>query len=120
MKLIRATLTNLRLLHFIFVVFTSALIFFQTTFPVLAITSYQSEPTEGTTQLLETQRRTDEISKSPPINPQDVTDATRGRGLNEVQGEADIDKMYSPENSQSATSVQQEVEGFLKKVTGKE
>jgi hypothetical protein len=120
MKLIRDKIANLRLLQFIFILFTSALLIFQITFPVLAITSYQSEPTEGPTQLLETQRRTDEISKSAPINPQDVSDATKGRGLNEVQGEADIDKMLRPENSQAATSVEQEVEGFLKKVTGKE
>jgi len=120
MKLIRFTLAKLRLLHLILVVFTCAFMYCQFTLPALAITSYQSDPTEGTTQLLETQRRTDEVgSRSTPLNREEVTDAHRGLGLNEVQGDADIDKMQNPENSQSATSVKDEVEGLLKKVTGK-
>ena len=41
------------------------------------------------------------------------------RGLNEVQGAADIEKMKRPENTESGTtSVEQEVESFLEKITG--
>jgi hypothetical protein len=118
MKLIRFTLAKLRLLHLILVVFTCAFMYCQVTLPALAITSYQSDPTEGTTQLLETQRRTDEVSRSAPLNRQEVTDANRGRGLNEVQGDADIDKMQNPENSQSSRSFKDEVESLLQKATG--
>ncbi|MBD2292945.1 hypothetical protein H6G06_05475 [Anabaena sphaerica FACHB-251] len=118
MKILDFAISRLRLAsRFIFVAFACAFIFLFNAFPALAISSYQSEPTEGPTQLLETQRRTDEAAQSPPIGLKESQEKTK-RGLNEVQGDADIDKMKRPENSRSATSVEQEVEGFLEKVTG--
>ncbi|QYX31354.1 hypothetical protein [Sphaerospermopsis torques-reginae] len=105
-------------LRLIVVAFACTFIFLFNAFPALAISSYQSEPTEGTTQLLETQRKTDEAAKKPPIGMKESQEKTR-RGLNEVQGAADIEKMKRPENTESATtSVEQEVEGFLEKITG--
>lgn len=103
--------------RFIFVALSCVFIFLFNAFPASAISSYQSEPTEGTTQLLETQRRTDEAAKSPPMGLKETQEKTK-KGLNEVQGDADIQKMKRPENSQNATSVEEEVEGFLEKVTG--
>ncbi|BAZ80854.1 hypothetical protein PN497_17395 [Sphaerospermopsis kisseleviana CS-549] len=98
--------------------FACTFIFLFNAFPALAISSYQSEPTEGTTQLLETQRKTDEAAKKPPIGMKESQEKTR-RGLNEVQGAADIEKMKRPENTESGTtSVEQEVESFLEKITG--
>lgn len=102
---------------FLVIAFTCALIFLSSTIPTFAIESYQSEPTEGTTQLLETQRKTDEVAKSPPATLKEVQKKSN-EGLNEVQGAADIEKMKRPENSQSATSVEDEVKSFLEKVTG--
>jgi hypothetical protein len=104
-------------LKFLVIAFTCALIFLSSTIPAFAIESYQSEPTEATTQLLETQRKTDEVAKSPPPTLKEVQKKSN-EGLNEVQGAADIDKMKRPENSQSATSVEDEVKSFLEKVTG--
>ncbi|MEA5550455.1 hypothetical protein VB713_05595 [Anabaena cylindrica UHCC 0172] len=103
--------------RYIFIAFACAFIFLFSASPALAISSYQSEATEGTTQLLETQRQADEATKSPPIGLKETQKKTK-KGLNEVQGDADIDKMKTPKNSQGATSVKQEVEGFLEKVTG--
>ncbi len=101
----------------LFVAFTCAFLFLTTTFPALAISSYQSDLKEGTTQLLETQRQTDKATKAPPLGLKETQEKTK-RGINEVQGDADIDKMKRPENSKSATSVPEEVEGFLEKITG--
>jgi hypothetical protein len=101
----------------ILVIFTCSFIFLFHAFPALAISSYQNDPTEEPTQLLEIQRKTDEAAKEPPIGMKESQEKTR-RGLNEVQGEADIEKMKRPEDSQSGTSVEQEVEGFLEKITG--
>ncbi|HLP88196.1 MAG TPA: hypothetical protein VK184_06335 [Nostocaceae cyanobacterium] len=109
--------TLLHHLRYFMVMFICAVIFCFNTLPAAAITSYQSEPTEGTTQLLETQRKTDEAAKAPPLTLREAQEKTRG-GLNEVQGTADIEKMKRPENSQTATSVEQEVKGFLEKMTG--
>jgi|688.fasta_scaffold1003247_2 hypothetical protein len=118
MKILDFAISRLQLVsRLLFVSFACAFLFLTTTFPALAISSYQSNPKEGTTQLLETQRQTDKAAKAPPLGLKETQEKTK-RGINEVQGDADIDKMKRPENSQSATSVPEEVEGFLEKITG--
>ncbi|OKH14143.1 hypothetical protein NIES592_12495 [Fischerella major NIES-592] len=107
-----------RPVRFLFVAFTCALLLFSNAFPAAAIQSYQSNPTEATDQLLETQRQTDEVAKSAPLGLKETQQRTSGGGLNEVQGTADAEKMNRPENSQEAVSVEEEVSNFLKKVTG--
>jgi hypothetical protein len=118
MKLMRAILSRINLPHFILAIFASVSFFLSNTFPALAISSYSNNPKGGTTQLLDIQRRTDKVAESPPLNLKQVEKAQAGKGLNEVQGDADINKMKRPENSQDAVSVEEEVAGFLKKVTG--
>jgi hypothetical protein len=118
MKILDFVKSRLRLVaRFLVVAFVCAFIFLFNAFPALAISSYQSQPREGTTQLLETQRQTDTATRVPPIGLKETQEKTK-RGLNEVQGDADIEKMKTPENSQSATSVEDEVEGILEKITG--
>ncbi|MTJ51097.1 hypothetical protein [Dolichospermum sp. UHCC 0259] len=118
MKILDFAISRLQLAsRLLFVAFACAFLFLTTAFPALAISSYQSNPREGTTQLLETQRQTDEAAKAPPLGLKETQEKTK-RGLNEVQGDADIDKMKRPGNSKSATSVPEEVEGFLEKITG--
>ncbi len=106
-----------RPVRFLIAAFTCALLFFSSTFPAAAISSPTSHPEEATTQLLETQRQTDNVSQEPPPGLKEVTEKSN-EGLNEVQGAADIDKQNRPENSQGATTVEDEVKGFLEKVTG--
>ncbi|ALF53941.1 hypothetical protein ACX27_15500 [Nostoc piscinale CENA21] len=118
MKNMTSVLSLLRPVRFLIVAFTCALVLFSNAFPALAIESYKSEPTEATTQLLETQKKTDEVGRSAPPGLNKVQEESN-KGLNEVQGDADIDKMKRPENSQDATSVRDEVENLLEKVTGK-
>jgi hypothetical protein len=95
-----------------------AVFIFTNAIPVLAIESYQSKPQEGTTQLLETQRLTDEVSRSAPPDLK-ATQERANKGINEVQGDADADKMKRPGNSKSAVTVKDEVKNVLDKVTGK-
>ncbi|MBW4558392.1 MAG: hypothetical protein KME59_21185 [Trichormus sp. ATA11-4-KO1] len=117
MKIFAPVLSILRPVRFVIVATVGALIFLSSALPAFAISSYQSSPTEGPTQLLETQRKTDEIAKSEPPKLKEVQEKSN-KGLNEVQGDADIDKMKRPENSQSATSVEENVQNFLERVTG--
>jgi flagellar motility protein MotE (MotC chaperone) len=117
MKVIPLVLSVLRPARFIIVAFTCALLFLSNTFPAFAIDSYQSDPKEGTTQLLEIQRKTDEIAKSAPLGLEKVQKESN-KGLNEVQGDADIDKQKRPSNSKSSTSVEENVKNILEKVTG--
>jgi hypothetical protein len=119
MKIIASVLSNLRPVRFLVVAFTCALLLLSSAFPAFAIESYQSDPTEATDQLLETQRKTDEAAKSPPPGLKEVQ-KNSNEGLNEVQGAADIEKQKRPDNSQSSTSVEDNVKSFLDKVTGKD
>jgi hypothetical protein len=118
MKKINFGLSMLRPVRFVIVAFICTLLFVTNVFPAAAISSAKSDATEATDQLLETQRETDEIAKSAPPSLTEVQERSN-RGLNEVQADADIDKMKRPENSQEATTVEDEVNSFLKKVTGK-
>jgi hypothetical protein len=117
MKMINFSLSMLRPVRFVIVAFTIALLFLSSAFPVAAIGTSKSNVTEATDQLLETQRKTDKIAKSAPASLKEVEERS-SEGLNEIQGDADIDKMKRPDNSQDATSVEDEVNSFLKKVTG--
>jgi hypothetical protein len=118
MKIIASVLSVLRPVRFLVVAFTCALILLSSAFPAFAIDSYQSDPTEGTTQLLDIQRKTDEAAKSPPAGMKKVQKESN-KGLNEVQGAADIDQQKNPGNSQSSTSVEENIKNVLEKVTGK-
>ncbi|MBD2448005.1 hypothetical protein H6G76_12680 [Nostoc sp. FACHB-152] len=118
MKNMTFVLSLLRPVRFLVVAFTCALLLISNAFPAFAIESYQSNPTEATTQLLETQKKTDEIGRSAPPGLKKVQEESN-KGLNEVQGDADIDKMKRPENSQNATTVEEEIQNVLEKVTGK-
>ncbi|MEH2288384.1 hypothetical protein [Nostoc sp.] len=118
MKMITAVLSIFRPVRFLVVAFTCALVLFSNAFPAFAIDSYQSSPQEGTTQLLDIQRKTDEAAKEPPKGLKEVQKESN-KGLNEVQGAADIDKQKRPENTQSAKSVEEKANSFLDKITGK-
>ncbi|MEH2269048.1 MAG: hypothetical protein V7K68_11540 [Nostoc sp.] len=118
MKIVASVLSMLRPVRFLVVAFTCALVLLSNAFPAFAIDSYQSNPTEGTTQLLDIQRKTDEAAKEPPAGLKKVQKESN-QGLNEVQGAADIDKQKRPENSEGATSVEENVKNLLDKVTGK-
>ncbi len=103
-----------------FLVATCALLILSNAVPAFAIESYQSNVKEGPTQLLETQKLTDEVSRYAPGTPNmEQSQERANKGLNEVQGDADIDKMKTPGNSQDAVTVEDEVNNLLKKVTGK-
>ncbi|MDZ8055301.1 MAG: hypothetical protein RMX68_000230 [Aulosira sp. ZfuVER01] len=118
MKIIALVSSILRPVRLLVVGFTCALLLLSNAFPAFAIDSYRSNPEEATTQLLDIQRKTDEVERSAPPGLEEVQKKSN-EGLNEVQGDADIDKMKRPSNSQSATSVEDKVENFLEKVTGK-
>lgn len=118
MKIFSVALSMLRPVRFLIVAFTCALLFLSSTVPAFAISSYQSEPTEATDQLLETQKATDEVAKSAPLGLKEVQKKSN-EGLNEVQGAADINKQKRPANSQDSSSVEGDIQNFLEKVTGK-
>jgi hypothetical protein len=118
MKNISFGLSVLRPVRFIIVAFTCALLIFSYAFPAAAISTQKSSPEKATDQLLQTQKKTDELTAKPPLGLEETIERAN-QGLNEVQGAADINKMNRPENSQAATSAEDQVENFLEKITGK-
>ncbi|OUL35471.1 hypothetical protein BV372_11290 [Nostoc sp. T09] len=118
MKIIALVTSILRPVRFLFVAFTCALLLLSNAVPAFAIDSYQSNPEEATTQLLDIQRKTDEVERSAPPGL-DKVQKESNKGLNEVQGDADIDQMKRPDNTKAAESVEGKIENFLEKVTGK-
>ena len=92
-----------------------ALLFFVNALPAAAVDSYNSSPTEGETQLNETIRKTEEVSRSNPRSLGELQRTQQGEGgLNAVQGKADAQKMSRPENSPEAKSVETKIKEGLK------
>jgi hypothetical protein len=118
MKIIGFVSSLVRPVRFLVVAFTCALLLLTNAFPALAMGTTKSATTEATDQLNQIQRKTDEKATEPPLGREE-TQAETYQGLNEVQGDADFDKMKRPENSQNATTVKDEVGNFLEKMTGK-
>ncbi len=108
MKSIALTLSGMRPVRFLIGSVICALIFFSNAFPAAAISSPKSAPEDSTTQLLETQKKTDEITTEPPPGLKEVQKKSN-EGLNEIQGAADLDKMKRPDNTQSSSTVEENI-----------
>ncbi|MGF1569439.1 MAG: hypothetical protein ACFCVD_15460 [Nodosilinea sp.] len=85
--------------------------------PALAFGNSGPSQSEGTAQM----NRLQDISKravdAEPRNRGEVQRAAQ-KGPNEVQGNADLDKMNSPEDSSGATTIKDQVENALETITG--
>ncbi|MGF1479339.1 MAG: hypothetical protein ACFB4I_07580 [Cyanophyceae cyanobacterium] len=106
---------SLRWVRLLVVVCFCALLLTINVRPAAAIDSYKSNPAEGETQLNETIRKTEEVSRSKPRSMQEQQGYQEGKaGLNAVQGTADAEKMSRPENSSEATSVETKIKEGLR------
>jgi hypothetical protein len=74
------------------------------TSPALAFGNSSSKPSEGEAQLNGIYEESLKAA-NPDADPQSMKEvqAKNKEGLNEVQGRADIDKMYNPSNSKGST-----------------
>jgi hypothetical protein len=103
------------------VMFTCALLFVANLAPANAAsmnnTGANSDLTKGSERLDDVQKKSEEILRNPPMSLDRVQDESN-KGLNEVQGAADIQDMNRPSNSQQATSIQEKAEQVLEKVKG--
>ncbi|MEG4503221.1 low temperature-induced protein [Microcoleus sp. F6_B4] len=99
-----------RLVRTLIAVCFCALMFVSNAFPAFAVTS---SPTKGEDKLLGIEKESQEVVQKKPMSLEE-TQEKASKGPNEVQGDADIDKMKNPSNT-SATSFEQQV----KKAVGK-
>lgn len=84
--------------------------------PAMAFGNSSSSPSDGTTQMNKLQETSERALDAEPRNQQEVQRKAQ-RGPNEVQGDADLNTMNSPADSQSATTVQDQIENVLEKIT---
>jgi hypothetical protein len=100
-------------IRLVLTVIVCGLLFISNTFPAQAVTS---NPRDGEANLNEIQRRTDDVGYSDPQGLDEVVKQSN-KGLNEVQGDADKDKMISPRDAKNATTVEEQADNLLDKLT---
>lgn len=88
------------------------LLFAANAYPAQAV---NSKPTDGEASLNRIQDKTDDVARSNPRNINEVTKEAQ-KGLNAVQGDADADKMISPDET-NATTVQEQAAKFFDNLT---
>lgn len=100
-----------RLVRTLIAVCFCALMFVSNAFPALAVTS---SPTKGEDKLLGIEKESQEVVLKKPMSLEE-TQEKASKGPNEVQGDADIEKMKNPSNTQ-ATSFEQQVKKAVSKI----
>lgn len=113
MQSMRFNLPVRRLFSALMAVCICALMFISTVSPAFAVSS---NPTKGEDKLLGIERKSQEVTLSDPYS-MEKTKTEANKGINEVQGDADLDKMINPENT-TATSVEEQAKNFLEKIAG--
>lgn len=93
-----------------------ALLVFSQVLP--AYSSPNSNPTSGEANLLDIERKSQEAVLADPYS-REKTQTEANKGLNEIQGDSDINKMKRPENTRGAKSVEQKIETALEKIQDK-
>ena len=115
MKLITKIISAIRPLRFLFTAFISTILFVSTVAPAQAgMMSSKSKLTDATTQLNKIDDKAQKAIDKPAMNLTEIEKRSQN-GLNEVQGSADKNKMYTSNSSEPA--IGKDIEKALKKIT---
>lgn len=114
MSFISFNLPTQRLVRALVAVCICAMLFVSSAFPAFAITS---NPTKGEDKLLGIEKEAQEAVQNKPMGLKE-TQEKASEGPNEVQGDADMDKMKNASNT-NATSFEQQVKNVVEGITGK-
>lgn len=93
-----------------------ALLMFSNAFPAFAISSDRSKASDGEVQLDNIYEKSEDALRKGMPNMEEVQEES-AKGFNEIQGDADMDKMSRPDNSGQATTAKEQAERALKKLT---
>ncbi|NJL22436.1 MAG: hypothetical protein HC895_19090 [Leptolyngbyaceae cyanobacterium SM1_3_5] len=115
----RSTLSKLRPLRFLMAAFVATIVFFTYAFPALAISAPKSDPREGEAPINDIYELSEDALKGGPPGLE-ATSKPANQGLNEVQADADAEKMVTTEDSKEAVTAQDQVEKVLERITGKD
>ncbi len=110
MKYVSAWLSRLSFEKVLLSTVLATVLFFASGFPAFAA---KSAPTKGTVQLDKIEQKTQEAIDSPPMSLEAVVERSKGK-LNEVQGNADSEKMKRSDNAE--LPVVKQAEKALKKM----
>ncbi len=89
-----------------------AVVLFVNATPAFAISSSPSAPSDGEAPLNNIYRKAERALENEPRSMETVQ-READKGLNEVQGDADVDKMSHEDNSSEATTGMEKVEDAL-------
>lgn len=102
-----------RFVRFVLGAYICTLMFLYTSVPALANTN-----TKGEEQMPKIQIKSQKVVESDPYSLE-KTQYESNKGLNEVQGDADKDKMYNPNNTDGPASVEQQIGNALESAKDK-
>jgi hypothetical protein len=111
MSFINFNLPVNRLVRSLITVCFCALMFVSNVLPAFAVTS---SPTKGEDKLLGIEKEAQEVVLKNPMSLEETQEKT-SKGPNEVQGDADLEKMKNPSNTK-ATSFEQQVKKAVSKI----
>jgi hypothetical protein len=118
---IKTNFSALRLVRLLVGACVCVLLVFSHAFPAYSApvnpTASTSAPQEGESQLRGIEREAQEAVLEDPYSRKE-TQVKTSEGLNEIQGNANVEDMKRPENTQ-ATSVEDKLKNVLEKATGK-
>ena len=121
MRSIRLNLSALRPIRLLVAVCICAFLVFSHAYPAFSApvnpSSSKSAPEQGEAQLRSIEKEAQEAVLEDPYSRKE-TQTKANEGLNEIQGEADVNKMKTPEKAQ-ADSVEDKLKKVLDKATGK-
>jgi hypothetical protein len=102
-------------LRLLLTVFVCGLLFISSAYPAQAATR---KADQGVVDLNEIQKKTDDVGRSNPLSLDEIIEESQ-KGLNEVQGGADRNKMIDRKDASNATTVEDKAANILDKITGK-
>ena len=115
MKIITKTISAIRPVRFLFTVLICTILFVANVVPAQAgMMSSKSKPTDGTTQLNKIDQKAQQEIDNPAMNLEEIEKRSQN-GLNEVQGSADKNKMYTSNSSEPA--IGKKIEKALDRIT---
>ncbi len=109
---------KIRLAQFLMAIFVAVSMLFSSVAPANALGSDRSNLRSGEAKLDKIYEKSEDALRTPPLSPEKAV-PNAVEGINEVQGAADAEKMKRPENSQQATSVEEQIKKTLEKATNK-
>lgn len=97
-------------------VMACALLVMGTAAPAFAFGSSPSSPSKGVAEMNDLQAESKQAVEAEPRDLKEIQGKAK-RGINEVQGRAGMEKMNTPVDSQEATTVREQVENALERIT---